>query len=228
MQELISKAAYQVPFLVALSIFGLSSALHLIFSFLELEMARKVTKMVPTLSLAFACLFFSLTAILPALCFLFSSLGDLLMLKKNKKMGLAIGGFAFFFGHCAGVAFLLTRLPINVEMAITILILFYSLAFLFGERIAQKLTKMMYFRIAGVVYFATLLLLLILFIVTGFAVSPVYFMGLGGMVLFILSDSLIVVHAAVKPVPKRHFVVMLTYLLAQALLASSYLFGILG
>lgn len=228
MGDFISKAANQTFFIVAASLFLGSSLLHLLFCFLEKETARRITKILPTLSLGLSMLAYSSMLYLPAIGFFFYALGDLIMLLKNKKIALGAGGFSFFFGDCAGIIYLFTCLGLGWRMSLVIAILFYTLFFILGSGVAKKLTKIMFFRIAGVVYFATLVFLFLMFIVCGIARSPIFLFGALGMLSFIGSDALIVYHAAVKKIKRRHFKVMASYLLAQVLLAVAYLFTFVG
>lgn len=225
--------------MIALGLFLLSSLVHLYFVYKENETGRRLTKIIPLSFLSLSSLFLMAgysILFLPAIFgFLFSIVGDFLLLyKKRGNHYLLLGIFAFFLAH---VAFLMAIGAFFPDYAS-----FFPWGLLYLPGMAVVIVYPMYrftkknrpITVAGSVYFAFVTSLFFFFLLrlfdgkTPFSLTETL-LGLLGAALFALSDGLNAYTLFRKDIRRRDFYIMLPYLLAQLLLYLSFiLLPILG
>lgn len=203
--------------------YGLSCVLHLVFCFLEAERMRRISKPFCLLFLLLSCLFSPASPALLALGLLLGLTGDVLMLFKRRRLCLA-GAMACFAGnHLAYICALLSlsfgqALP---DMSLAIFVVLSSAAILFATfalSLANSLKGPAFFLYAA--FLAVEIASCILFCVNRPSTIAPYLCLLGA-VLFAFSDSLILFTLAKSKFKRADFPIMLTYLVAQGLLAVS-------
>mgnify|MGYP002625576019 CR=1 FL=1 len=219
--------AVSLPLFLSLALFAISSILVLLFSLLDRKKARNLIKIIPCLSLS--ALFFSLGkgCLFIGLSFLFAALGDLGLIFKSHRRLVDLGCLSFFLAHLCGIATLSSFFLLEARAIFAAAMLYYSFFLLLGLEEGKKIAGTALLGGLGGVYFGSLLLYEALFVIATILVSPYFAIGAIGMLIFILSDSLIVINAKIKPIKKRDFLVMLTYLFGQGLIALSYLLAYL-
>ena len=218
----VSWSSIVAPFWVLLGLFVASSAVHLVFCFREMEKMRRVTKILPLLflSIAFTIQFPNEWALWAAL---FSGmLGDFFLLWKKKQGIFFLVGVAFFFAcHLFALAeYVFLTYP--MQMGFYIAYWVYVGVFVLGMgyfcfRIVKKKS------LIGPLtfYFAVLTgnLLMSIFAATQFS-SSMLWIAVVGEALFLLSDAILGMTMFGKDVKRRDFYIMVTYLLAQLLIAT--------
>lgn len=204
------------------------SLFHLTCAFLEKEKMRMVSK--PFLLLILSLMMFFLFPYEPFLYLgcLFGMIGDIFFLFKSDRKCVYLGMFSFFLNHVfyilemGKILFSLDKL--KTGFVILFVILFFALLFssFFGIRKLLKIdTKL---SLAGSVYSSSLAMDCLICLFSALMVSPFFYFSFGGMILFILSDSLLSYTMFLKDIKRRDFYIMVLYLLAQAL----FLFGVIG
>lgn len=207
------------------AIYILMSILHLLFAFFEKEKERKVTK--PFLLFILATMAFILLPFQPFLylgCF-FALIGDICFIFKDKKKFIYLGMAAFFLNHLFFILELSLILSFKNQWNLAS-ILIYSILFsiilfasYFGIRKILRIEKMMSF--CGCIYFTSLALDLGMTILLLINQHFNILFSLCGMILFLISDSILSYTMFLKDIKRRDFYIMFTYLSAQGL----FLFG---
>jgi len=203
--------------------FGLICAGHLSTCFLELEKARKITKVfiVPTLMVGLL-----LTRTYYPLLFVGLTLGwigdvCLIITGKYKKVFFVIGGISFLAGHFCYIAatfsiffasFSLADIPIWIYVILSIAAVIFIL--LFATKIRKKLGLIAWL---GAFYFYILVVALLTSYLTGYYLLPI------GFAVFMISDSILSITRFGHPVKREHFYIMSTYILAQTLICISFM-----
>ena len=208
-------------FIAMLCCYGLSCAIHLVFCFLMAERMRRISKPFCLLFLLLSCLFSPSSPALLAFGLLLGLIGDVLMLFKKRKLCLA-GAMACFAGN--HLAYICTILSLSFGQALpdmrlagfavlsSAIILFAT----FSLSLANSLKYPAFSLYAA--FLAVEIACCVLFcLYRPLSIAP--YLCLLGAVLFACSDSLILFTFAKGKFKRADFFVMLTYLLAQGLLA---------
>lgn len=220
--------------IVFFAFFLLASISNIVFSFLDMLKARAISK-------PFCMSFLALSSILAlptnwliyvgAICGL---IGDVVYLFKSNKKCVLIGAMFFFLGHVSYLAQVLVLLGSKglltsstnwyapVFVVISLLAFIPYMLFLTGKK------KM--FSMLGSIYGTTIMLYLVFSIYASFCGPQHYFAVVAvGALLFIVSDSYLVYGMFnKKTMKKRNFIVMLTYLSAQACIVTGLVLTILN
>ena len=213
---------------VFLGLFILASIIQLIFAFLEKEKYRRIEK-------PFLLLFLSLFAVVtfPNHPFIYVAticglLGDIFVILKPKRF-LYFGALAFFLGFVFyALEALLFILNGNVSWIMWVVIGVYYAAmmifiiFTIGKRLVHKNRDL----VGLGLYLSALLTLLPILVYTTSQYGHAMFLAIIGNVFFIFSDFTIVYTKFVKKFKRYDFYVMLTYLLAQALIVLGFILSI--
>ena len=199
--------------------------LELVFCFLEKEKLRKIVK--PFCLTMVICLLITLKLkeIYVYAALIFGLIGDIfLIFKKQHKMLLLLGAFAFLVGHLFYIFTFVNLLSYSVpEYAIvgTVIIGFFTP--LIPYKLCYKYTKS--FTIPGAIYGYILIIECILSILLAIdSKSPFATLICIGNVLFLISDALIFISMFIKDFKRRDFYIMLTYLAAQTLMSLGLVF----
>ena len=206
---------------VFFGLFVVTSIVHLVFCYLEMEKCRKASKCFTTLFLSIAAIIAIPTHPLVYLGTLFGMLGDLCLLKKHKVMPFVGGMLAFLVNH---VLYIVAYMELcgtlhwgyytgTVLYCVLFPILFYY--------VGRKIIHQRYLAFGGVAYFGFLVLDLIWAIIACAkgAVDYCLLCALGAAT-FIASDVFLAHTLFKKDVKRRDFFIMSTYLIAQGLIVA--------
>ena len=213
-----------VLIIVFFSIYLTLSALHLIFAFLEKEGMRKVTK--PFLLFLLSLMMFLLFPYEPFLYLgcLFGMIGDIFFIFKSQRKCVYLGMLSFFLNH---VFYILEtgKILLSLDELKTGFVLLYGILFLillfssfFGIKKILKIdTKL---SLAGSVYSSSLAMDCLLCLYAALKGSAFFYLSFGGMILFILSDSLLSYTMFIKDIKRRDFYIMLLLVSSDTPLSS--------
>ncbi|MFA5283546.1 MAG: lysoplasmalogenase family protein [Bacilli bacterium] len=207
---------------VFLTLFSISSAIEIIFAFLEKEKARKIVK---PLCLFFLAIFAMVTNFASPLIYLgalFGMLGDVFMFRKKVRFYFVLGTIAFLAGHICYISEILFVILKGAQLDMVFFVI--SIVSIIGVSlfltpISYKVCKNKQLALLGSFY------LTILMSVTGFAIfaacqgssSYMLLTIVGGMV-FLSSDLVLIFATFIKDFKRRDFYVMSLYLSGQALI----------
>ena len=219
---MIEKMANPILFFVLAGLFLVFAILQLVFAFIENKKLRAITK--PFCSLLLGLLFLAVDPALYLLTIAFSCscIGDIFFLFKEHHKLIVLGTFFFFLGH---LLFIGKYLMISSSFSLPyILVLLSILAILFVLLYlnVRKIETNRANRIGAPLYFATLLVHWGSSLYATIRVGILFFCLIGAS-FFLFSDILIVYHKKVKPLKKRDFFVMSTYLVALVFLTIGFL-----
>ncbi len=207
-----------------LLLFALSGAVHLFFSWKDDRKARARTKPFP---LFFLLLFYltgaSRPSMLLALAFFTSWMGDILLIPSGKRWFLS-GGISFLLSHL----FFILVFVRNIRWSVVPWFAVVPAALLYLA-LAWKLTNVLRNDVPGRMRYAMLAYMLMNSAMNIFALMQVFslrssgaIIACMGAVLFYASDCtlfLVRFYRRRSVVFKRHFTVMLTYLMAECFIA---------
>lgn len=209
----------------AFGLFLVTSIIELVFCFLELETPRKIAKPFCVLFLGVAATLLKPDAPLLYVGLYLGAIGDLLLVFKHKVWTFVGGTTAFLLGHiCYSVLYikLLPSVDIPVYVAVVACFILVPLGAFFALR---KVIKTPGLFLGGIVYFS--------FIALDFALSlvalcllnyPILWLNVAGMAVFLVSDAYLVKTLFYRDDKRRDFTIMVTYLLAQGLIALGFCF----
>lgn len=215
--------AFSIPSYVFFGLFVVASIAELLFSFFENEKVRRIVK---PFCLFFLSLFaFFATNFKAPLIYVgafLGMLGDIFVIAKDRKY-FNLGVLFFFFGHLCYISQLIIYMvnkssPIYsyIIFGVFYVLIYIGLYFLFIKIAKSKVEKFGLPLYYGTL-FSVLPLIVMAFIFSG---SYLYF-GIIGIVLFVISDLIILYTKYVKEFKRYDFFIMSTYLLAQLFLVSS-------
>lgn len=189
-------------------VFAFLSLSHLYFCFSEMESERKITKLILMPSLILYLLISKTENYLLYIALGFSFLGDLFLILKMKHHFI-YGAGSFFIAHIiyiiAIVSMGIGTLKIFDYLSISILLIIY-LAFVYII-ISKKTFKN--YTLPVSLYILTLLIALILSFLTNNILTSI------GYLVFITSDSILIINKFILQIKKRHLYIMFSYILAQ-------------
>ena len=189
------------------------------------QSARRATKilLMPLLMFAYVCT----TSVREApviIALLLGWLGDLLLIRPDRKLRQIGGIAAFLLGHCFYLSLLIRRILACAPLRLPWLPPLVFLLLTAGICAFQYPVVDKNMRLPGIVYY--------LFLAALGASSGIALLGgaarawafLGGALLFLFSDSVLCrqFFTVGSPAPKYDFVVMLTYILAQFFLVLGF------
>lgn len=213
---------------VFFALFGAISIVNLYFAFTEKDKYRKITKPFCLTFLIIAAILYKPTSPYIYIGAIFGLIGDIFFIWPSKKGFFLYGIIAFLIGHIFYLIQIILSLegnPItNVGYIVSSVIFVIVAVCLFP--IAKKITKNIIIATACSIYGPTLILLFVasIFLACNNANHIPGVMASIGYFFFIVSDSTILYTSFVnKGVKRRHFYIMLTYLLAQLLIVLGFL-----
>lgn len=222
---------FQAIPVVSYVFFGLFVAVsltHLVFCYLEKELARKITKPFCVLFLTLAVAFTIPRYPLVYLGLFFGLLGDTFLLKKHKVWPFVGGMVSFLVGHILYIIQMILIAQPDHYAYFLVMGLYVLLFVVFMFRPVNKVARMKGLAFGGDVYFAILSLDLIWAIICCARGHFDYcFLVVLGAICFIISDIYLAYTSFVSNRKRRDFFIMLTYLLAQSLIALGLTFTLL-
>ncbi len=218
----------KVVFIVFIALFGVVSLAHLVFSFVENEIARKFTKPFCLVFLAVAVIFASPKEFLVYLGLIFGLIGDIALIWKRNKLCFILGLLAFMIGH---FLYLTESLIIifAYENLDSIWWAFYALVFLGFIGVLflpmKRFTKKNRGFVLACSLYGSSLGINLITAISGIAFGyPKYFVLVSvGYFLFIVSDITLSYTIFKKEIKRRDFFIMITYLVAQLLICLGFL-----
>ena len=218
-----------IAFYIFISLFGLSSLVHLVFCFLEKENLRRLSKCFPLLFLAIALFVGYPNLPMLGIALICGAIGDAFLLwKKDRGIMLLLGAMFFMVNHALFIASMLT-LAGPLEIGYYIALACYYVLFLAMIPLSLKIVKKVYLGIGMALYFAALTsdtLVSVFLLINGHL--GLFFLALAGALSFLLSDSILGFTMFKKDIKRRDFYIMLTYLGAQVLIFCGIIFGLIG
>ena len=224
-------------FYIFLGLFIVASTVHLVFCFIENEKSRRITKCFCMVFLCISVIFSSNGAIkilLPFSCF-FALLGDFFMLWQHKKTQLVLSGISFNIEHVLNLTIICLALSYVVPYYVFIVLgLLIVAVTVFGMlKVKNKINAIAfgYFAIHSV-----LLVFSVLLFIDSLQVTSLYphktpwvfcLMVLVGYVLFIISDIILALSKFKFTLKRKHFIIMLPYLVAQSLIFIGLSFSVI-
>lgn len=194
------------------------SVLHLIACYRRYPKIRSVTKvLLMPLLCALYCVVASDVRMFVAASLIFGWIGDVFLLFKSGKIFMLLGVCAFALGHIFYIGAMLSAHPsLHVLMLIPLALCAVWMTFVYRKLLPYAPNSL---RKPGFLYAlllsGTCLSALYVLLVTG---KPAYLMAFVGGLFFMLSDTLLTGQQYRKELKHGNFYVMLTYIIAQALL----------
>ncbi|GHV77894.1 hypothetical protein AGMMS49942_27150 [Spirochaetia bacterium] len=201
--------------IVLLCIFGALAAAHVIIILIGNRRLQAITKicLLPVLALYY---YFSAGTFLAQVLFalFFGWIGDLFLIKIRKPYFAIVGIFSFLAGH---ICYILSMLTFITTIKVTALVISIIVIFCFELRvfvISKPEKKMLipalcYGLIIAVMFVCALQIMLCLMNAAGFIIFA-------GSICFIVSDSFLAYYSFRKMTKRVNFLIMLTYITAQA------------
>ena len=195
------------------------SIVHLVFCYLEMELARKITKCMTTGMLFLAVVFAIPKEPLVYIGLLLGVAGDGFLLKKHKVWPFVAGMLSFLAGHILYIVSFI-RLCGTLHWAYYVATGLYCILFpILFFHVGNKIVHQKNLAFGGVAYFGFLFLDLIWSIIACcFGNANFCLLCVFGSVCFIASDIFLTKTMFKKDVKRRDFFIMSTYLLAQGLI----------
>lgn len=211
-----------------LFLFTAVTLVHLYFCWMENEKARKCTK---PLLIFFLILYYVTAAdkINPALlaALVTSWIGDILLIFKGNKW-FVIGGISFLISHILFIFVYSGRIgyhPLVIPVAMVMLVIYLAIALVVVRQIKDNTPRAMVAPMYGYLVANSLMnCCAMLQFLSNKSVGT--FMALIGAMLFYASDCILYLvryHKNKNLIPKRQFLVMITYLSAQFLITAGML-----
>ena len=218
------------PLLITLFCLLLISVfIELVLAFLEKEKLRKCFKVFPLLFLTIIGIIAAPSHPLLYVASFLGFLGDLFIIFEKKKVFFYLGGLSFFIGH---ILYLILMLGLNNVVYewyhyVSIVASFILVIFIFYNAVKEKfsLTDV----ICGAFYFGILILLLINALFISIYLKSYYLLLVGlGYILFIISDTMLIIKDFIREFKRDDFYVMSTYLLAEISIVFGFLLLIIN
>lgn len=216
---------------ILLSLFALSSLIHLFFAFKEDESKRKITKPFSLLFLAvFALVSLPKHPLIYVGAFM-GMIGDIFLINNKNKRFFITGALFFLGGHLFYISEILF-IVLKTNPVDNLFFIIVPLAILLftggGFFISKKICNDNRTALVGTLYLAILLTVTAVSIIASIKGFVLYmFLGIIGGVLFLLSDLILTQATYIKDFKRRDFYIMLTYLLGQLFIVLSLVFTVL-
>lgn len=212
---------------IGLIVYIIVSSIHLLASFKENETLRKLSKPLIMLTIIATLIIYMISYkksyILLLLALIMGFLGDVLLLAKNKFFLFVMGAFAFLIGHLLYIVQMCRILPFHISnyvyLILFIVLIIWSLIVvkIFKNKVGKlSICASLYYFILFVGILASLAVLI--------SYKNIYSLLLFiGFILFFISDVTLAYFKFFKRIKRSSFYIMITYIIAQALLFYSML-----
>ena len=220
---------YPILVYVFLGLFAVASILQLAFAFIENQKLRRKEKILCMMMLGIAAIFAFPNHPLIYIGAFLGMIGDWCVLRKKT---FNIGVVAFFLGHLAYIFECLFMIigETNIRwFNHASFIMTYIVVALFMFAVCRKYAKnhTTINNFAQSFYFAILAVYIPVFTFAVAKVGSFMFLSLIGSVVFIISDSILVITHFGKKFKRYDFYIMLTYLLAEFLIVAGFVLTLL-
>lgn len=219
--------------IVAYSLYAILSFFELFYAFKEKETPRKIIKPFLMFTLTFFITLIFPEALLLYLGCFFGIIGDIFFIFKSNKKFIYLGLVAFAINHIFYILFMfhfsLSLMSIDYFFFSLLMLLLAFVVFTLISYVAiKKILKInVGLNIAGSLY-CSILILDFLMTILSLCFNHIYMIiSILGMVLFIISDSILSYTLFKKDIKRRDFYIMLTYILAQGLFTLGCILSIL-
>ena len=214
---------YPIPTYIFLGLFFVATVLQLAFAFIENQKLRRKEKILCMMMLGFAAVFAFPNQPLIYIGAFLGMIGDWCVLRKKT---FNVGIVAFFLGHLAYIFECMFMIigEENIRWFHHIIFILTYVVVALAMFAACKKTKnhTTLNKIAQSFYFAILAVYIPVFILAMKVLGSYIFLSLIGSIVFIGSDSILVVtHFGLK-FKRYDFYIMLTYLVAEFLIISGF------
>ena len=220
---------YPILVYVFLGLFVVASILQLAFAFIENQKLRRKEKILCMMMLGIAAIFAFPNHPLIYIGAFLGMIGDWCVLRKKT---FNVGVVAFFLGHLAYIfecMFMIIGEDNIRWFNHASFVMTYIVVALFMFAMCRKFAKRhtMLNNFAQSFYFAILAVYIPVFTFAVVKVGSFMFLSLIGSVVFIISDSILVVTHFGRKFKRYDFYIMLTYLLAEFLIVSGFVLTLL-
>ena len=208
---------------IGITIYTIVMIVHLIMCYRENEKVRKITKPLLMLTLLVTSIIygFNTNHFLPLLyvAITLGLIGDLLLIFDNSRVIFGLGGVTFFFGHVLYIVQMINLLSFSIKWYFYLILLVILIGWCIFT--TPKLKKNLSFlALPCSIYSFILLFGVVIGIISFFTNISLYnVMLICGFILFIISDTILVISVFYKNIKRYHFYLMIPYIIAQVLLA---------
>lgn len=210
--------------IVLLCLLLLSVFVELFLAFIEKEKLRKAFKVFPLLILTIIGIRIVPNNPLLYIASFLGFLGDLFIIFEKKKIFFYLGGLSFFVGHLLYLILMLITSGVTYDWYhyLIIVISFVLVIFILYRNFKEKFNLV---EVTCAAFYFGILILLLINAITISLVCKIYYLLLValGYVLFLISDTMLIIKDFIREFKRDDFYVMGTYLLAEI----SIVFGFL-
>ena len=208
---------------IGIIVYAIVMIVHLLMCYIENEVIRKITKPLLMLILLVTSIIYGYRTnhYLPLLYVAISLglAGDVLLIFDNNRVIFGLGGVTFFFGHIFYIAQMINLLSFSIKWYFYLILFVVLIGWCIF--ITPRLKKNLSFLALPCSIYSFILLFGVVIGITSFFTNfSVYnVMLICGFLLFIISDTILVISVFYKNRARYHFYLMMPYIVAQALLA---------
>lgn len=220
---------YPIAVYIFLGLFVVASILQLSFAFIENQKLRRKEKILCMMMLGIAAIFAFPNHPLIYIGAFLGMIGDWCVLKKKT---FNIGVVAFFLGHLSYIFECLFMIIGNhniewyFDMILILTYVFVALGIYWVCSLNKNRTTLN--KVAQSLYFAIIAVYIPLFILAMIKVGSFMFLSLIGSIVFLISDSILVLTHFGFKFKRYDFYIMLTYLLAELLIVGGFVLTIMN
>lgn len=220
---------YPIAVYIFLGLFVVASILQLAFAFIENQKLRRKEKILCMMMLGIAAIFAFPNHPLIYIGAFLGMIGDWCVLKKKT---FNIGVVAFFLGHLSYIFECLFMIIGNhniewyVDMILILTYVFVALGIYWACSLNKNRTTLN--KVAQSLYFAIIAVYIPLFIFAMIKVGSFMFLSLIGSIVFLISDSILVLTHFGFKFKRYDFYIMLTYLLAELLIVGGFVLTLMN
>ena len=214
---------YPIAVYIFLGLFVVASILQLAFAFIENQKLRRKEKILCMMMLGIACIFAFPNHPLIYIGAFLGMIGDWCVLRKKT---FNFGVVAFFLGHLSYIFECLFMIIGNnniewyVDMILILTYVFVALGIYWACSFNKKRTTLN--KVAQSLYFAIIAVYIPLFIFAMIKVGSFMYLSLIGSIVFLISDSILVLTHFGFKFKRYDFYIMLTYLIAELLIVAGF------
>jgi len=220
---------YPIAVYIFLGLFVIASILQLAFAFIENQKLRRKEKILCMMMLGIAAVFAFPNHPLIYIGAFLGMVGDWCVLKKKT---FNFGVVAFFLGHLSYIFECLFMIIGNsniewyVDMILILTYVFVSLG-IYGVCSLNK-NRTTLNKVAQSLYFAIIAVYIPLFIFAMIKVGSFMYLSLIGSIVFLISDSILVLTHFGFKFKRYDFYIMLTYLVAEFLIVAGFVLTLMN
>lgn len=214
---------YPIAVYIFLGLFVVASILQLAFAFIENQKLRRKEKILCMMMLGIACIFAFPNHPLIYIGAFLGMIGDWCVLRKKT---FNLGVVAFFLGHLSYIFECLFMIIGNnniewyVDMILILTYVFVALAIYWACSFNKSRTTLN--KVAQSLYFSIIAVYIPLFIFAMIKVGSFMYLSLIGSIVFLISDSILVLTHFGFKFKRYDFYIMLTYLIAELLIVAGF------